>query len=272
MTESVLSKPERDANIAKALAEAELAKANARLADANAAFAVANAEERRAAAREHEADASARMREQEATELLIEHSGIENKIAYIALAKCEREESFSVVSDLYHHVYNFDTDVNERSVKQCINTLTAWSRQAQECHITININSPGGSILDGFALIDFLVELRRQGHHITTIALGWAASMGAVVLQAGDTRVMGKNAFLLIHEGSLGVMGSYGEVEDRVKLIEKMHTNIWDLFASRAVPINPKTTASYLRKLAKRTDVSLSSSEALALGLVDEVR
>ena len=257
-----------------ALAEANLAKAQAEAAKASAEaeLAIASAEEKRAAARKHDADVARAEAESEHMALLIAHSGIENRIAEIALAKCEREESFAAVSDLFHRTYNLDSPINDKSVKECINTLTAWTRQDAACSITIYINSPGGDILAGFSLIDFLTDLRRQGHDITTVALGWAASMAAVILQAGTTRVMGKNSFLLLHEGSLGVVGSFGEVEDRVKLVEKMHDNIWELFSERAVPINPKTTVAYLRKLAKRTDVSLSSSEALQLGLVDEVR
>jgi ATP-dependent protease ClpP protease subunit len=272
MAERALTREEIAAGVAKTNAEARQAEANARLADANAELAAASAAEKLAAAREHDVDARARATEEEHTKLLIEHSGVENRIAHIALAKCEREESFAKVSDLYHKVYNFDSDVNERSVKACINTLTAWTRQQESCDITIYLNSPGGSILDGFSLIDFLLDLRVRGHKITTVALGWAASMAAVILQAGDERVMGRNAFLLIHEGSLGVVGNYGEVEDRMRLVEKMHQNIWELFAGRAQPINPKTTVAYLKKLAKRTDVSLNSTEALALGLVDSVR
>ena len=144
MADRALTKEEIAANVKKAEAEAELA--------------IAAAEEKRAAARGHDAEVARAVADEEHTRFLIAHAGIENKIAEIALAKCEREESFAKVSDIYHHVYNFDEVVSERSVKQCINTLTAWSRQDSKCDITIYLNSPGGSILDGFALIDFILE------------------------------------------------------------------------------------------------------------------
>ena len=258
MPERVLTKPEIEANVAKTLAEAALA--------------TAAVEEKLAATREHDANASARKREEEATRLLLKHSGIENRIAEIALAKVEREEDFARVSDLFHHAYNLDEKIDEKSVKAAINTLTAWHRQDPNCDITIYINSPGGSIIDGLALIDFLLELRREGHKITTIALGIAASMAGVVLQSGDVRVMGANAILLIHEGSLGAIGSFAEVEDRVALMHLFHERILDLFEDRAKPINAKTNKNFIKKNWSRRDWWLDSSTAKTLGFCDEIR
>lgn len=258
MAERTLTKEEIAANVRKANAEAELA--------------LAAVDEKRALARVHEADAAARATEEEHTKFLIAHAKIENQIAEIAFAKCDREESFAKVSDLYNRVYTFDDAVTERSIKICVQTLTAWSRQEPGCDITIYLNSPGGSILDGFALIDFILELRRKGHKVTTIALGMAASMAGVILQAGTVRAIGSNAILLIHEGSLGAIGSFGEVEDRVKLMKIFHERILDLFEERAKPINSKTTKAFIRKNWDRTDWWIGSSQALELGLVDEVR
>lgn len=257
MTERTLTKAETEASVKKTTAEAELA--------------AANAEQALAAAREHDANTALAKLNAKHMQHLIEHARIEANVAAIALAKCEREERFAKVHDLYHRSYTFDTPVSERSVKLCISTLTAWSRDEPGCGITLYLNSPGGDIVEGFALIDFIVDLRKRGHHVRTVALGMAASMSAVILQAGDERIMGANALLLIHEGSLGAIGSFGEVEDRVKLMEKLHARIYALFAARALPINDKTTAAFLKKQSKRTDWWLDSDEALALGLIDSV-
>lgn len=239
------------------------------LAEADAA--AADAEQSRAAAREHDANVSLTELNAEHLRHLIEQTRIEAEMANIALAQMAREERISRTNDLYYRSYTFDSAVSEKSVKQCIQTITAWSRDEPGCGITLYLNSPGGDIVEGFALIDFLVDLRRRGHHVRTIALGMAASMSAVILQAGDERIMGSNAILLIHEGSLGAVGSFGEVEDRVALMTKLHARIFQLFADRALPLNSKTTVAYLKKQAKRTDWWLDSSEALALGIVDSV-
>lgn len=172
-----------------------------------------------------------------------------------------------LAGNLYHHTYAFTESVGDSSVSKCIARLTEWSRNDPKCDIEIIINSPGGDVVAGFALIDFLSDLQRQGHHITTVALGMAASMAGVILQAGDKRVMGANAFLLIHEASFQAFGSYGEVEDRVNLVKLMHRKILYLFAARS-----SLTAVQLERKWKRRDWWIASEEALTHGLVDEVR
>lgn len=169
-------------------------------------------------------------------------------------------------------VYLFDSEVSDGSVKKCIAQLTQWHRQDPGCDIEIKVNSPGGSILAGFELIDFIRDLRNEGHTVTMVAYGMAASMAGVLLQAADHRVMGENAFLLIHEGSLGAIGDWGDVEDRVELMQMFHKRILGLFEARAKPINKKTTTTFIKNRWKRKDWWIPSEEALKLGLVDEVR
>jgi len=164
-------------------------------------------------------------------------------------------------------VYVFDKQVEESSVKLCIQQLVNWSRQDPGCKIEIQINSPGGSIIDGFALIDFIRGLRENGHEVTMIAYGYAASMAGVLLQAADRRLMGKHALMLIHEGSLGAIGDFGKVEDRLKLMKMMHDKILALFTERA-----KLSAGQIRSRWERKDWWLTAEEALKHGFVDEIR
>lgn len=255
---SNMTAAERDASVARMLAEAE-------------AFTAA-AEESRAAAREHHALAAGAELQAVQTKHAIEQSRVEATIAGITLDKILREEKLARVSDLYHHVYTFDDVVTDRSVRMCTNTLTAWSRSDPGCEMRVIINSGGGDIVAGFNLVDFITDLRARGHQITTVALGMAASMAAVILQAGDVRVMGKNAMLLLHEGSLDVSGNFGSAEDMMRLMKIFHEQILDLFESRAKSINPKTTKAFLRKAWQRTDFWVGSTRALELGLVDEVQ
>ena len=251
MADRELTPEEISASVRKTLAEADAAVA---------------------AARKSESEVETEALEREHKKAQIEQTKIEVEVSRIALAKCEREERFARVSDIYHRCYTFDQQVSEASVRKCINTLTAWARDEPGCDMRIVINSPGGDIIEGFALIDFITDLRKNGHKVTTVALGMAASMAGVLLQSGDVRVMGKNAIMLIHEGSLGAVGSFGEVEDRVKLMKLLHERILDLFESRAKTINPKTTKTFLRKMWTRADVWLTSEESLRLGLIDEIQ
>ncbi|MGH9380864.1 MAG: ATP-dependent Clp protease proteolytic subunit [Thermoanaerobaculia bacterium] len=194
------------------------------------------------------------------------------ELTELSLERERDKREHELAANERHRVYVFDTDTSEGAVKKCISQLTTWARQEAGCPIEVQINSPGGSIFAGFALIDFIRDLRDRGHRITMVGLGMVASMAGVLLQAADERVMGQNAFLLIHEGSLGAIGDFGDVEDRVELMGLMHERILTLFEDRAKPINPKTTKTFIRNRWKRKDWWITAAAARNLGFVDEVR
>lgn len=185
-----------------------------------------------------------------------------------------RMELIELAADRHHHVYNFTTSVTPSSVKNCMDQLTVWSRNDDGCAIEVVFNSPGGSVIDGMALFDFLQILRRKGHTITTATLGYAASMAGILLQAGDVRVMGKESWLMIHEAAFGAAGKIGEVEDTVDWVKRVCERILDIFAERcqATDAPKKLTRSQIKKLWERRDFWISSDEALKFGLIDEVR
>lgn len=234
---------------------------------------LAEAEDARASAREHDANVATQLLEQEKTKHLIESARIESACAALTLQELERTESFRRVNDLFYHkkTYHFDTIVTEKSVRACLATLVAWARSEPGCEITLNLSTDGGSIIDGLHLIDGILAIRRDGCKVNTVALGMCASMGVPILSAGETRYMGKYATLLLHEGSLGAVGTRGEVEDTVALSDKLSQRCFELMAERAMPLNKATTVAFLKKFVKRRDISLTSQEALSLGLVDEI-
>jgi ATP-dependent protease ClpP protease subunit len=185
----------------------------------------------------------------------------------ISLHLRQRTEAKELARDEFHKVYVFDEDVSDESVKDCVRQLTTWSRQDPGCGISLQINTSGGSIFAGFALVDFIRGLRAQGHHVTIIVLGMAASMGGVILQSADKRVMGKNAFMLIHEGSMFTGGDFGNLEDDMKLYGKLHERILSLLTDRS-----KVTPTDVKKAWKRTNWWLDATECLERGFVDEVQ
>jgi ATP-dependent Clp endopeptidase proteolytic subunit ClpP len=193
----------------------------------------------------------------------------EAEVQRLVLAREQRKEAEELAADKHHYTYPFSGEVSGSSVQACIRQLATWERTAPgvPLDVTLVINSPGGGVIEGFTLIDYLLEFQRRGHKLTTVALGWAASMGGVILQAGSTRVMGKHAFLLIHQAQFGAVGSFGEVEDRVKLVEMMQDRILELFASRS-----KLSKKQIARRWHRRDWWIPADEALRLGFVDEVR
>lgn len=196
--------------------------------------------------------------------------------AEIALAKLERSEKAELAKDDYYNIYVFDDSVAAGSVEKCILKLTEWSRNSPNCDIEIIFNSPGGSVIDGMALYDFIDQLKRKGHKITCSSLGMAASMAGILLQAGDVRKMGAEAWILIHEGSFAAVGSVGQVEDTVEWVKKIQDRILDIFAKRSAGSDSKTATQKLNKTQikrrwHRTDWWLDSDSALKYGFIDEI-
>lgn len=167
----------------------------------------------------------------------------------------------------YHHVYFFKGSVDDSSATKCMDQLTEWMRNDPGEDIEIVFNSPGGGITAGMALWDHIQMVRSAGHKVTTSTIGMAASMAGILLQAGEKRIMGKESWLLIHQASFGAQGSFGDVEDTVKWVEKIQDRILTIFAARS-----NMTKAQIKNKWHRTDWWISSDEALKLGFVDELR
>ncbi len=181
--------------------------------------------------------------------------------------KAYRDQEKQTYTDEENHLYRFSKDVNNHSVQACMSRLTEWHRKDPECEIEIVFSSPGGSIIDGFELFDFIQHLRNQGHHVTTGSLGMAASMAGILLQAGDTRWIGHQAWLMIHRAAFGAIGKTYEVEDEVRLVKRIEERILDIFTSRS-----KLSKIKIQRNWDRKDWWIDADEAVDLGLVDEVR
>lgn len=176
--------------------------------------------------------------------------------------------------DSLNFVFRFDFGVDSKTVSACISRMNIWRRQNPGQDITIIFTSPGGEVVAGMALFDYLTELRADGHHLTTIAHGIAASMAGILLQAGDRRIVGKESWVLIHQVQASAMGSWGDLQDRMKWLDKVQDRILDIFAKRSATKTGKPFATQRRLFAKnweRTDWWLSSDECLELGVVDEI-
>ena len=223
----------------------------------------------KATAEAHSAEAEAKAHAAEAKKTSLEAEKLK-----IELAKLERAEKAELAKDHYFHIYVFDKPVASSSVEACINKLAEWSRIDPGCEIEIIFNSPGGSVIDGMALFDYIGRIRAAGHKVTTSTLGTAASMAGILLQAGDVRTMGPQAWLLIHQASFGAMGSYGEVEDTVKWVEKVQENILDIFAQRAAEATGKDfkkVRAFIKRNWHRKDWWINAQEALEHGFIDAI-
>lgn len=220
----------------------------------------ARAERDRAEARSFEVDA-------ERNALNIKGDELFHMQKSIDLERDQEKRKRELAADPYFLFYAFNGQVDGASVGKCIDQLTLWMRTKPGEPIEIQFNSPGGSIVDGLALWDFLTKVKAAGHPLTTSSIGYAASMAGILLQAGDVRVMGAESWLLIHEASFGVQGSNGVVEDRVEWIKRIQARFVAILASKS-----KLKAKTIEQKWSRKDWWIDSDEALELGLVDEIR
>ena len=203
-----------------------------------------------------------------------EKAEYEAKLMVLSYNINKREEDKVLTSDKLNKVYRFTNPVTDGSVADCMQVMTRWSRLDPGCAMEIVFCSPGGSIVDGFALFDFIKDLIRKGHKITTKSIGYAASMAGVLLQAGEERVMGRESWLLIHEASFIALGKMGEVVDTVEWVKRMCDRIVEIFAERAekkTGKSKKAIISLIQKNWKRKDWWISATEALEYGFCDRV-
>lgn len=207
-------------------------------------------------------EAEASKTEAEASKARFEAHEAELKY-YAAREKFDREKA----EDERNLLYRFTGDVSANSVTRCMKKLTEWSRVSPGCDMEIVFSSPGGSIIDGFELFDFIQELRSRGHKITTGSLGMAASMAGILLMAGDQRWIGHQCWMMIHRAAFGAIGKTYEVEDEVKLVKRIEERCLDIFVSRS-----KLSKLKIKRNWDRKDWWIDADECLELGLVDEIK
>ena len=190
------------------------------------------------------------------------------EMARLDLEEQARSYRELAATDTNNRVYHFTEVVNGNTVRAAQAKLAMWHRLYPGEPFEIVFNSPGGSVFDGVALFDYIRHLSRQQHHITTVCRGVAASMGGILLQAGDHRVMGAESYLLIHEPSTIAFGKAGDIEDTQAMLDRICTQTTKIFVDRS---GGKITAAEFKKKWKRTDWWVTAEEALKYGFTDEV-
>ena len=130
--------------------------------------------------------------------------------------------------------------------------------------ITLYVNSPGGSVTAGLAIIDTMNHIKPD---VATICVGLAASMGAVILSAGTKgkRFSLSNSEVMIHQPMGGTEGQASDIEISAKRILKNREVLYKILAK-----NSGQPFSKIEKDGDR-DFFLSADEAKKYGLIDKV-
>jgi len=186
-------------------------------------------------------------------------------IPYVIEKTAHGERAYDIYSRLLKdRIIFIGSEIDQATANSVIAQLLFLEAKAPDKEIQIYINSLGGSVSDGFAIYDTMQYIRTP---ITTISVGISASIAAIILTAGTKgkRFALPNSRILLHQPSGGVKGVASDIEihadEIVKIRERLHK------------ILSEHTNQPLKKIKADTDRDfwMTSQEALAYGLIDEV-
>ncbi|TXD42654.1 ATP-dependent Clp endopeptidase proteolytic subunit ClpP [Lujinxingia vulgaris] len=157
------------------------------------------------------------------------------------------------------------TQVNDQIANSIIAQLLFLESDDPDKEISLYINSPGGSVTAGLAIYDTMQYVKAP---VTTICLGQAASMGAVLLAAGEPgrRFSLPNSRILIHQPLMGgLSGQATDIDIQAREILKLRETLNGILA--------RHTGQSLENIERDTDRDffMSAEDAREYGLVDEV-
>lgn len=175
------------------------------------------------------------------------------------------ERSFDIYSRLLKERIVFLVGpVNDAVASVVTAQLLFLEAENPDKEISLYINSPGGLVTAGMAIYDTMQYIRPK---ISTLCIGQAASMGSLLLAAGEKgkRFVLPNARIMVHQPSGGFQGQAADIEIHAKEILDMRSRLNAIYA--------KHTGQDLEKIeaAMERDRFMTPTEAKEFGLVDEV-
>jgi len=175
------------------------------------------------------------------------------------------ERAYDIYSRLLkERIIFLGSPINDAVANTVIAQLLFLDSEDSKKDIKLYINSPGGSVTAGLAIYDTMQFVKAD---VSTICVGIAASMSAVLLAAGakGKRLILPNAEVMLHQVMGGAEGQATDIKIRAEHILKIKDKLNEILA--------KHTAQSISKIEKETDRDffLSAEEALKYGLVDKI-
>ncbi|HZG86929.1 ATP-dependent Clp endopeptidase proteolytic subunit ClpP [Paenibacillus sp.] len=175
------------------------------------------------------------------------------------------ERSYDIYSRLLKdRIVFLGTEVDDSSANAIVAQLLFLAAEDAEKDIHLYINSPGGSISAGMAILDTMRHIKPD---VSTICIGMAASFGALLLLAGakGKRYALPHAEVMLHQPLGGARGQASDI--------KIHADHILRTRERVNAIIAEATGQPIERVARDTDRDfyMSAEEALAYGIVDKV-
>lgn len=189
-------------------------------------------------------------------------------VPYVIEQSARGERSYDIFSRLLKdRIIFLSEDVNQASASLIIAQMLFLESEDPDKEISFYINSPGGSVTDGMGIIDTMNYIKCP---VTTICIGMAASMGALLLTSGTKgkRFATPNAEILIHQPLIGGGGISGQQTDI-----QIHADQMLKTREKINKIISETTGKSIEQVQKDTerDHYLTAQEALEYGLIDGI-
>ena len=189
-------------------------------------------------------------------------------VPYVIEQTSKGERSYDIFSRLLKdRIIFLGEDVNSTTASLVIAQLLFLESEDPDKEISLYINSPGGSVTDGLAIVDTMNYIKCP---VSTTCLGLAASFGAVLLANGTKgkRYATPNAEILIHQPLIGGNGIAGQTTDI-----KIHAEQMIKTRERLTKILSETTGQPLERVMQDTerDHYMTAEEALEYGIIDEI-
>jgi ATP-dependent Clp protease, protease subunit len=175
------------------------------------------------------------------------------------------ERSYDIYSRLLkERIIFLGADIDDTTADVVMAQLIFLEYEDADKDITIYINSPGGIVSSGLAIYDTIQYIKPD---VSTICIGQAASMGAILLAAGTKgkRFALPHTRIMLHQPAGGAGGQATDIAIHAREIVRVKTTLNEILR--------KHTGQELSVIARDTDRNffMSAEEAKAYGLVDEI-
>ena len=186
-------------------------------------------------------------------------------VPYVVEQTSRGERSYDIFSRLLNdRIIILNDEVNSTTAGLVVAQLLYLEGQDPAKDINLYINSPGGSVTDGFAIFDTMNYIKCD---VSTICMGLAASMGSFLLAAGKKgkRYALPNSDIMIHQPSGGAKGQATDI--------MIHADHIQQTKKRLNTILSENTGQSYEKIAQDTerDNFMSAQQAVEYGIIDKV-
>jgi ATP-dependent Clp protease protease subunit len=175
------------------------------------------------------------------------------------------ERAYDIFSLLLkNRIIMLGTPINDQIANLIVAQLLYLAREDSSKPISMYINSPGGQVYSGMAIYDTMQQIECP---VSTVAVGFTASFGTVLLTAGakGMRYALPNATIHMHQPLGGAQGQASDIEIQAREILRLRSSLNNILS--------KHTGQPIERIEEDTDrdIYMGAKEAMQYGLVDEV-